>query len=206
MKFDLSLYLITDPALCAEKGLVETVKAAVEGGVSMVQLRDKHASDADMIEEAKALKEALAGSGVPLIINDRLDVALAAGADGLHMGQSDGDVAAARRALGPNAILGLSVSNHAQMREVNEEPLDYLGLGPIFATQTKDDHDIPLGFDGLEELAAASSLPCVAIGGLKADHVEAVRKAGAQGLAVVSAICATKDPKAAAQEFKRSTD
>ena len=206
MKFDLSLYLITDPALCAEKGLVETVKAAVEGGVSMVQLRDKHASDADMIEEAKALKEALAGSGVPLIINDRLDVALAAGADGLHMGQSDGDVAAARRALGPDAILGLSVSNHAQMREVNEEPLDYLGLGPIFATQTKDDHDIPLGLDGLEELAAASSLPCVAIGGLKADHVEAVRKAGAQGLAVVSAICATKDPKAAAQEFKRSTD
>ncbi|MFD2191615.1 thiamine phosphate synthase [Pistricoccus aurantiacus] len=206
MKFDLSLYLITDPALCAEKGLVETVKAAVEGGVSMVQLRDKHASDADMIEEAKALKEALAGSGVPLIINDRLDVALAAGAEGLHMGQSDGDVAAARRALGPDAILGLSVSNHAQMREVNEEPLDYLGLGPIFATQTKDDHDIPLGFDGLEELAAASSLPCVAIGGLKADHVEAVRKAGAQGLAVVSAICAAKDPKAAAQEFKRSTD
>lgn len=201
MRLDLSLYLITGPGRCAGPGQVETVMAAVRGGVTMVQLRDKHASDGELIDQARRLKAALAGSGVPLIINDRLDVALAAGADGLHMGQDDGDVAMARAALGPEAILGLSVQTPAQMVRVDAEHLDYLGLGPVFATPSKNDHAEPLGFEGLASLVAASPLPTVAIGGLKAEHAAATRQAGAEGLAVISAICDAADPEAAAHAF-----
>ncbi|MBZ0330830.1 thiamine phosphate synthase [Halomonas sp. ANAO-440] len=201
MRLDLTLYLVTDPRLCARHGLVETVVAAVRGGVTLVQLRDKQASDEELIDQARRLKAALAGSGVPLIINDRLDVALASEADGLHLGQDDGEVAAARQALGEHAILGLSVQNLDQMSRLDPEPLDYLGLGPIFATATKPNHARPLGFDGLATLVAASPLPAVAIGGLQAEHVGRVRTAGAKGPAVVSAICGQPDPEAAAQAF-----
>jgi len=138
---------------------------------------------------------------VPLIINDRLEVAIAAGADGLHLGQDDGDVADARALLGPEAILGLSVQTLEQMARLDVEHLDYLGLGPVFATPSKQDHAEPLGFAGLARLVAASHLPSVAIGGLKAEHVTATHEAGAEGLAVVSAICGTPDPEAAARRF-----
>lgn len=204
MRLDLSLYLITDPSLCEGQGLVETVAAAVRGGVTVVQLRDKHASDDEMIQQARRIKQAIAGSGVPLIINDRLEVALASGADGLHIGQDDGDVATARRALGPDALFGLSVQRLDQLTRLDTEAvndLNYLGLGPVFATATKGDHATPIGLDGLAALVAASPLPSVAIGGLKREHVEAVRRAGADGLAVVSAICGTPDPEAAARAF-----
>ena len=201
MSLDLSLYLVTDPRLCARYGLVETVVAAVRGGVTIVQLRDKQASDGELIDQARQLKAALAGSGVPLIINDRLTVAIESGADGLHLGQSDGDVVAARAAMGEQAILGLSVQNHAQLARLDPAPLDYLGLGPVFATTTKHDHAQPLGFDGLAALVAASPLPTVAIGGLEAQHVDKIRAAGAKGPAVVSAICGQADPEAAARMF-----
>lgn len=201
MSLDLSLYLVTDPRLCARYGLVETVVAAVRGGVTIVQLRDKQASDGELIDQARQLKAALAGSGVPLIINDRLTVAIESGADGLHLGQSDGDVVAARAAMGEQAILGLSVQNHAQLARLDPAPLDYLGLGPVFATSTKHDHAQPLGFDGLAALVAASPLPTVAIGGLEAQHVDKIRAAGAKGPAVVSAICGQADPEAAARMF-----
>ncbi|MGM0701606.1 MAG: thiamine phosphate synthase [Pseudomonadota bacterium] len=201
MRLDLSLYLVTDPRLCAERGLVETVVAAVRGGVTLVQLRDKHASDAELIDQARRLKAALAGSEVPLIVNDRLAVAVESGADGLHIGQDDGDVAQARAALGEAAILGLSVQNLEQMAHIDAERLDYLGLGPVFATPSKHDHAEPLGFAGLASLVAASPLPAVAIGGLKAEHATAVRDVGAQGAAVVSAICGQPDPVAAARAF-----
>ncbi|MBW6392761.1 thiamine phosphate synthase [Billgrantia antri] len=201
MSLDLSLYLVTDPELCARQGLVETVVAAVRGGVTVVQLRDKHASDGEMIDQARRLKAALAGSGVPLIINDRLAVALESGADGLHIGQDDGDVAAARSALGEAAILGLSVQNHDQLARLDPARLDYLGFGPVFATTTKRNHATPLGFDGLAALVAASPLPAVAIGGLKAEHARQVHAAGAKGPAVVSAICGQPDPEVAARAF-----
>ncbi|MGC3872156.1 thiamine phosphate synthase [Halomonas sp. GXIMD04776] len=204
MTFDLSLYLITDPKMCAERGLVETVIAAVRGGVTMVQLRDKYATDAELIEQAKTLKSALAGSGIPLIINDRLEVALAADADGLHIGQTDGDAVAARKALGPDAILGLSINTSEQLAAADTSLLDYVGLGPVFATSTKSDHEAPLGFEGLAALASASPLPSVAIGGLQAQHVVPVRDAGSQGVAVISAICAAPDPQAAAQRFVKT--
>ncbi|MEQ6917744.1 thiamine phosphate synthase [Halomonas aquatica] len=203
MRLDLSLYLITDRGLCAEHGLVETVVAAVRGGVTLVQLRDKHASDAELVDQARRLKAALTGTGVALIINDRLEVALAAGADGLHIGQDDGDVAEARAALGPQAILGLSVQTHDQLACIDPSALDYLGLGPVFATPSKHDHAEPLGFEGLAALAAASPLPSVAIGGLKAEHLAATWGAGAEGLAVISAICGTPDPEMAARAFAR---
>ncbi|MDT8893153.1 thiamine phosphate synthase [Halomonas sp. I1] len=205
MRVDLSLYLVTDPELCAEHGLEETVTAAVRGGVTLVQLRDKHASDAELVPVARRLKTALAGSGVPLLINDRLEVALASGADGLHIGQDDGEAEDARTALGADAILGLSVQTHEQLARIEPARLDYLGLGPVFATPSKHDHAAPLGFDGLADLAGASPLPTVAIGGLKAEHAEAVRRAGANGLAVISAICGTPDPEAAARRFLQGT-
>ena len=201
MRLDLSLYLITDPQLCARHGLVETVVAAVRGGVSTVQLRDKQASDDELIDQARRLKAALAGSDVPLIINDRLAVAVESGADGLHIGQDDGDVATARTALGERAIIGLSVQNHDQLARLDPKALDYLGLGPVFATSTKRDHARPLGFEGLAALVAASPLPAVAIGGLKAEHAGQVRAAGAKGSAVISAICGQPDPEAAARAF-----
>ncbi|WP_280546984.1 MULTISPECIES: thiamine phosphate synthase [unclassified Halomonas] len=203
MRLDLSLYLVTDRELCAGSGLEETVVAAVRGGVTLVQLRDKHASDAELVDQAHRLKAALSGSGVPLIINDRLEVALAAGADGLHLGQDDGDVAEARAALGPEAILGLSVQTHDQLARLDPAALDYLGLGPVFATPSKHDHATPLGFDGLAVLVAESPLPSVAIGGLKAEHLAATHRAGAHGLAVISAICGSPDPEAAARAFAR---
>ncbi|SFU52594.1 thiamine phosphate synthase [Halomonas korlensis] len=203
MRLDLSLYLITDPSLCAEHGLLETVVAAVRGGVTVVQLRDKYASEPELVAQARRLKTALAGTGVPLIINDRLEVALAVGADGLHIGQDDGDVLEARQALGPDAILGLSVQTQEQLARVDSSRLDYLGLGPVFATSSKGDHAQPIGFEGLATLAAASPLPAVAIGGLKAEHAAAVRAAGAQGAAVISAICGQPDPEAAARAFVR---
>ncbi|QOR37278.1 thiamine phosphate synthase [Billgrantia diversa] len=201
MRLDLSLYLVTDPELCARHGLVETAVAAVRGGVTIVQLRDKQASDDELIDQARRLKAALAGSGVPLIINDRLAVAVASGADGLHLGQDDGDVAMARAELGEGAIIGLSVQNHDQLARLDAGALDYLGLGPVFATSTKRNHATPLGFDGLASLVAASPLPAVAIGGLKAEHARRVRAAGAKGPAVVSGICGQPDPETAARAF-----
>ncbi|PRY64490.1 thiamine-phosphate pyrophosphorylase [Vreelandella songnenensis] len=203
MRVDLSLYLVTDAELCRDAGLERTVMDAVEGGVSFVQLRDKHASDAEMIDQARRLKAALAGSGVPLVINDRLNVALQSGADGLHVGQSDTAVQEARAALGPEALIGLSINTLEQLHSAPISLLDYLGLGPVFATQSKHDHAAPLGFEGLAQLAAASPLPSVAIGGLKAEHAERVFQAGADGLAVISAICGQPDPCAAARAFLR---
>src|SRR5690554_8040468 len=149
MSLDLSLYLVTDPRLCARYGLVETVVAAVRGGVTIVQLRDKQASDGELIDQARQLKAALAGSGVPLIINDHLTVALESGSDGLHLGQGDGDVVAARAAMGEQSILGLSVQNHAQLAELDAALPDYLGLGPVFVASTKDDRAKPLASAGV---------------------------------------------------------
>ncbi|WP_018917711.1 thiamine phosphate synthase [Vreelandella zhanjiangensis] len=203
MRFDLSLYLVTDARLCQPYSLERTVVEAVEGGVSFVQLRDKQASDVDMIKQAKRLKAALYGSGVPLVINDRLMVALESGADGLHVGQSDTAAQQARTAMGPDAIIGLSINTLAQLQAAPAELLDYVGLGPVFATQSKRDHALPIGFEGLAQLAAASPLPSVAIGGLKADHSEQVFRAGANGLAVISAICGQPAPYQAARLFTR---
>lgn len=202
MPLDLSLYLVTDAALCRGHGLEQTVEAAVNGGVTVVQLRDKHASDAEMIAQAKRLLKVLAGSGVPLIINDRLPVAIESHADGLHVGQSDTAVQEARRAMGPSAIIGLSINTLEQLQAAPIALLDYVGIGPVFATVSKQDHAQPIGFGGLASLVKACPLPSVAIGGLKAEHAISVQRAGANGLAVISAICGQPDPYQAARAFQ----
>ncbi|PDT32865.1 thiamine phosphate synthase [Rhizobium sp. M10] len=199
--FDLSLYLVLDPDLCAGIGMVETARLAVAGGATMVQLRDKHAGTAGMITTGRALKQALDGTGARLIVNDDVEAAIAIGADGLHIGQEDMDAVSARAMIGPGMILGLSVETEALAAAVDPDVVDYTGVGPVFATPTKANHKQPIGFDGLAKLVAASPVPSVAIGGLKADHVAAVFAAGASGLAVVSAISGTPDPEAATRRI-----
>jgi thiamine-phosphate pyrophosphorylase len=199
--FDLSLYLVLDPDLCAGIGMVETARLAVAGGATMVQLRDKHAATIGMIETGRALKQALEGTGALLIVNDDVEAAIAIGADGLHIGQEDMDAHKARTMIGPDMILGLSVETAPLAAAVDPGLVDYTGVGPVFATPTKADHKQPIGFDGLAKLVKASPVPSVAIGGLKADHVAQVFAAGAKGLAVVSAICGTPDPEAATRRI-----
>lgn len=197
-RFDLSLYLVLDPQLCAGIGMVETARRAVEGGVTMVQLRDKHAGTAALVETGRALQQVLKQSGALLIINDDVEAALALSADGLHIGQEDMDAGKARRLIGPDMILGLSVETEILAAAVDSAITDYAGIGPVFATPTKPDHKQPIGFAGLSRLVSLCPVPSVAIGGLKAEHVEDVMKSGADGVAVVSAICGTPDSRASA--------
>lgn len=197
----LRLYLVTDTALCRAHGLVETVMQAVAGGVSMVQLRAKGATTPERVEMASALRTALVGTGVALIVNDDLDAAIRADVDGAHIGQRDMAPEQARALLGRGKILGLSCETAQAVQAANPNVVNYLGLGPVFGTATKSDHEAPIGFDGLARLASLTSLPTVAIGGLKAAHQAQVFASGADGQAVVSAICGHPDPKAAAQLF-----
>ncbi|HEX2148421.1 MAG TPA: thiamine phosphate synthase [Pseudorhizobium sp.] len=197
--FDLSLYLVLDPVLCRQIGMVETAKLAVAGGVTIVQLRDKAADTVTMVDIGRALKAALAQTGVPLIINDDVDAAVAIGAEGVHVGQADLEVAKVRGRVPRDMILGLSVETVDLARAVDPQLVDYVGVGPVHATGTKPDHKAPIGFDGLRKAVAAAPVPSVAIGGLKAEHVAQVVRAGADGLAVVSAICGKEDPRAAAR-------
>lgn len=194
---DLSLYLVLDPGLCRLHSMVETARAAVAGGATAVQLRDKDAGTAALVEVGRALRLALAGTGVPLIVNDDLDAALAIEADGLHVGQDDVPAPEARRRMGRGKILGLSVETEAAVSAVDPSVVDYVGVGPVFGTATKPDHQPPIGLDGLARLVAISPVPAVAIGGLKVEHVPAVLASGAAGMAVVSAVCGQPDPEAA---------
>ena len=168
------------------------------GGVTMVQLRDDTTPTGELIALARVLMDQLAPHRVPLIVNNRLDVALASGAAGLHVGQTDLAPAAARAALGPAALLGLSITATAQMAAVDPALVDYLGVGPIFATATKLDAAPAMGLAGLAACRAAGALPIVAIGGIDATNATAVMRAGADGVAVVSAVCAATSPRVAA--------
>ncbi|MGM7668088.1 bifunctional hydroxymethylpyrimidine kinase/phosphomethylpyrimidine kinase [Microbacterium sp. A93] len=210
MNVDLSIYLVTDPELCGSRGVVETVRRAVAGGVRIVQLRDKMAADADIVEQLVELSHVIDGRAL-LLVNDRLDAALAArerGArvDGVHLGQGDVSVLHAREMLGVDAIIGLTANTPEHLEAVRALPagtIDHLGVGVIRPTSTKPDHPPALGIDGFRAFAAASPLPCVAIGGVGLDDVAALRAAGAAGVALVSALCAAEDPRAAAQVFRR---
>ena len=199
---NLSIYFVT-PEL-PEGALVELVMQAARGGVNVVQLRDKSSSDEDMIRRAKHLVALLNHYSIPLIINDRLNVALASGAAGLHVGQGDRPVTEMRAALGPNKLLGLSIENVEQLRKMPLGIVDHIGVGPVRATPTKLDHATPLGFEGLAEIIAASPVPAVAIGGLKLTDVAAVKRAGARGMAVVSAIANAENPEQATRSFVES--
>ena len=199
----LRLCLVTDRDLSHGRSLVDVVSAAVQGGVTMVQLREKTAPTRVFLEEARALKAILTPLGVPLIINDRADIALAVGADGVHVGQTDMPVAILRGLLGPEAIIGLSITNHQQISSPDAALPDYLGLGPLYLQQTKPNAATPLGVEGFRTLRAATTKPVVAIGGLKADNSAPVLAAGADGLAVVSGIVSAENVKGAAEAFGR---
>ncbi len=205
-RFDLSLYLVLDPFLCRETdqdpGMVETARRAVAGGATLVQLRDKEGGTARMIETGRALKAALAGTEAKLIVNDDAEAAIAIGADGLHVGQGDMSASEARTRIGSDLILGLSVETLDQAERVDPALVDYVSAGPVLATPTKPGHAPAVGFDGLAALIAASPVPAVAIGGLKAHHVGQALAAGAQGVAVVSAICGQPDPEAEARTLR----
>jgi len=187
----LSIYFVTPDGV--EDAMVA---AALRGGATLVQLRDKTARDADMIAQARRLKRMLAPFGVPLIVNDRLDVALAAGADGLHIGQSDGDPEAMRRALGPDRLLGLSIENEGQLAHV-PDCVDYLGVGPLRDTHIKPDAAPALGLEALGRIVRAAPLPSVAIGAVGLGDVPRLKALGCAGIAVVSAISEAPDPEAA---------
>ena len=204
MAFDvasLRLCLVTDRGLAGGRSVVDIALAAARGGATMVQLRDKDATTRAFVEQARALMAALKPLGVPLAVNDRLDIALAVDADGLHVGQDDLPVAEARRLLGPGKFVGLSITAVDQALRPDAEAADYLGVGPIYAQQTKADAKAPLGLDGLRRIRGLTSKPIVAIGGLTPDNSAPALAAGADGLAVVSAIVAAADPEAAARRF-----
>ncbi|MBQ0119164.1 MAG: bifunctional hydroxymethylpyrimidine kinase/phosphomethylpyrimidine kinase [Bacteroidales bacterium] len=203
--FDLSLYLVTDRSLAAGRSLTEIVRQAVRGGVTMVQLREKNCSTQEFIEQATALKQVLQGTGVPLIINDRVDVALAVDADGVHIGQSDMPYKEVRRLMGKDKIIGLSVESMQDIDVANSLDVDYIGISPLFATPTKQDTARPFGLDGTREAVHLSRHPAVAIGGIHADNVEAVRATGVQGVAVVSEIISAEDPYLAAKGMRTGT-
>ena len=194
---DLSLYLVTDQALCGARGVVATVRAALRGGITALQYRAKEIDLRDAIVEASALASLAHHYGIPFIVNDRLDLALAVDADGLHVGQSDMPPRLARRFLGPDKILGFSVTTADEIATIEADIIDYIGLGPVYATATKSDAATPLGLDQFRALRRAITLPVVAIGGIGFDRAAEVIAAGADGIAVVSAICTAPDPTAA---------
>ena len=197
----LGLYLVTNRSASGGRDIVDIVLEAVKGGATMVQLREKDISTEEFIALGKRLKKALEGSGVPFVINDRVDVALECDACGVHIGQSDMPYEAARRLLGPDKIIGLSVENMQQVMEANALDVDYIGVSPVYATPTKTDTAAPFGLDGLREAVQKSIHPAVAIGGMNENTAAGVLQTGVDGIAVVSAIMGAPSPLEAARRL-----
>jgi thiamine-phosphate pyrophosphorylase len=199
------LYLVTDRAqLGAGLPLIDVVEQAIAGGVRCVQLREKSASTREMLQLGQALLERLRPRGIPLLINDRVDVALAIGADGVHLGQTDMPYLDARRLLGEQAIIGVSVETLPHVTEANAWDVQYLGVSGIFPTPTKPELQAHWGLEGLAQVRKQTRHPLVAIGGIHAQNAAAVRAHGADAIALVSAICAAADPQQAAQQLQQA--
>lgn len=199
---DYSIYLVTDDACLQGRALIDCVREALEGGVTLVQYRAKTASSAEMYAEALQLKALCDSFNVPMIINDRLDIAMAVGAAGVHLGQDDLPCAVARRILGEDYLIGVSAHNPAEARAALLCGADYLGCGAVFGTATKADVQ-KLGTDGLAAICKAKGLPVVGIGGVTADNYREVRAAGADGAAIVSGILAQPDIRATVEAIAR---
>ena len=195
------LHLVTDRPLALGRDILDIVSAAVRGGVDLVQLREKECSTREFLELGQAIVKLLQPMGVPLLINDRVDIALAVGASGVHIGQSDMPYADARRLLGPDAIIGLSVESTAQALAAETLDVDYLGLSPVFVTATKRELQNQLGLDGVSAIRQISRHRLIAIGGINQSNARRVCAAGADGVAVVSAICSAADPAAVSREL-----
>jgi thiamine-phosphate pyrophosphorylase len=210
-QLDLRLYAIVDPENTGGHDLIDLARAVASGGATLVQLRDKVSDTARMIETARALKAALAPFGVPLIVNDRVDVAFAAQADGVHVGQEDMAVEEARRQLGPGPFIGLSVRTVEQAAAAPLALLDYVGIGGVYATTSKVSGRSPIGLDGLRRVVQAfrhriGNFPACGIAGITAANSEAVIAAGADGVCVISALSHRRDPEAAARELRAVVD
>ncbi|VBB06971.1 thiamine phosphate synthase [Lucifera butyrica] len=199
---DYSLYLVTDRQLLAGKDLLATVEQAIRGGVTLVQLREKELCTREFYHWAQRLKTVTDTYGIPLIINDRADIALAVDADGLHVGQEDMPLSVARQILGTEKIIGVSVSSVEEALAAQAGGADYLGVGAIFATATKRDAD-SVSLPGLQRIKEQTRLPVVAIGGIQAANVRRVMETGVDGAAVVSAVIAASDPYGAALTLTR---
>ena len=200
------LCLVTSRDLAGGRSLADVVGAAVANGATMVQLREKTASTRTFIDEAAALRLLLRERRVPLIVNDRVDVALAIGADGVHVGQDDMPIDDVRRLMGPGALIGLSITGDADMARPDAAAADYLGIGPIYPQSTKPDATPALGLDGLARLRRLTGKPILAIGGIGRTSAAAVLRAGADGLAVVSAIMGAPDVAAATRLLRDHAD
>ena len=199
---DLRLYLVTDRLAAKGRDAVCVIAAALKGGVTMIQVREKEASARDFIAFAKTVKELAAPYKVPVVINDRVDVAVAAGADGVHLGQSDIPCEVARAILGKGSIIGLSVENLSQIPPANSMDVDYIGVSPVFATPTKTDTAEPFGLAGLSRAVKISEHPVVAIGGVNIETAPGILACGVDGLAVVSAIMGADNPQAASHDLR----
>lgn len=197
-KLDFRLVLVTDRRLARGRTHAEVVQAAVAGGATMVQLREKELGGRRFLEEAQALRQLLQGQEIPLIINDRLDIALAGGADGVHLGQEDLPLREARALAGEEMLIGISVNNLSQALEAERGGADYLGVGPIFTTPTKADTAPAIGLDTVRAIRQRVRLPLIGIGGINAGNAAAVIGAGCDGIAVVSALVAAEEIRAAA--------
>lgn len=199
-----SLYLVTDRGLLGDKDLAKTVEQAIQGGVTVVQVREKNLSSAEFYQVALVIKGATEKYGVPLIVNDRADIALAVDAAGLHIGQEDLPVVVARKLLGPDKIIGVSATTLPEALLAQDQGADYLGIGAVFPTNTKDDAD-SVSLAELEAIKAKVKIPIVAIGGINGSNIRDVMNTGVDGVAVVSAIVAAADPKAAACKLYQLT-
>jgi thiamine-phosphate pyrophosphorylase len=198
---DYSVYLVTDRKLARGRSTYQIVEAAIRGGVSCVQLREKTCSTREFVEEAQRIRELLAQKAIPLIINDRVDVALAVEADGVHLGQKDLSCRMAREIVPESMVIGISAESVTDAIAAERDGADYIGVSPVYATPTKTDTKPPLGLTGLREIRAAVDIPLVGIGGLNANNAKEVIQSGADGVAVVSAIVSAEDPLSATRRL-----
>ena len=203
-KESLLLYAITDRSWLGGRTLYSQVEETLEGGATFLQLREKNLDEEHFLEEAKELQALCRRYGVPFIVNDNVDVALAMGADGIHVGQSDMEAGDVRKLLGPDRILGVSAQTVEQALLAQKRGADYLGVGAVFPTGSKDDAD-DVSYDTLRAICEAVSIPVVAIGGISQSNVMQLRGSGICGIAVISAIFAQKDIKAATKKLKEIT-
>ena len=205
-EIDYSVYLVTDRGLSKGRSIIEVVRAAVEGGATCVQLREKKATTREFINEALSIRDFLNSRGIPLIINDRVDVALAVKADGVHLGQKDMPLDTARRLIGTGMLIGISAESVADAVAALNGGADYIGVSPVFSTPTKTDTAPALGLGGLREIREKVTIPLVGIGGINQENAREVIQNGADGIAVVSAIVAAGDPCEAARKLKQTVN
>ncbi len=206
MAVNWSVYVITDQRLAGDRSLVEVVRAAIRGGATVVQLREKKAPTRQLIQLGQALHAITQRAGIPLIVNDRLDVALAIDAEGVHIGPDDMPLSLARCLIGPDRIVGVSAGTVEEALQAERDGADYLGVGDVYGTSSKPDADAPIGVEGIAAIACSVAIPLVGIGGVTPNNAAAVIAAGADGVAVISAVIGAVDPEAAARQLREAVE